>query len=103
MFADIVIRRSCENIKISDCQKANDVLYCYCFTNYCNGEDIITVKSDNTIPSDDEDILEGSGYTRKTNQKEIEVPTIEHTKSTSVGNMLHCGSLILLIAIVLVH
>lgn len=64
-----MIRRSCEDILISDCQKANDVLYCYCASNLCNGEEIIPYPPESRIPSDDEDILEGSGFTRKTNHR----------------------------------
>ncbi|KAL3289511.1 hypothetical protein HHI36_022928 [Cryptolaemus montrouzieri] len=52
-----VIVRSCEDLAVNDCQKANNVKYCYCTRDLCNGLSIAFT------PSDDEDDIEGSGTT----------------------------------------
>lgn len=49
--------RSCEEVFIDDCQKANSIEYCYCTGNLCNGNTI------QLTPLDDEDYIEGSGTT----------------------------------------
>ncbi|XP_018578282.1 uncharacterized protein LOC108916494 [Anoplophora glabripennis] len=53
---NIVIRK-CASRKIDDCQKANGVEYCYCFTDLCNSNIRLIG------PTDDEDLIEGSGIT----------------------------------------
>lgn len=80
--------RSCEDIKLNDCKKANHVEYCYCSTDLCNGLSIIFGNGQN-LPPDDEDANEGSGSNvlfRETSS----IPSIfiETTKSTSKGIML---------------
>ncbi|XP_045482088.1 uncharacterized protein LOC123686140 [Harmonia axyridis] len=47
--------RTCEDGQLDDCQKANNVEYCYCTGDLCNGNTI------QFAPSDDEDYIEGSG------------------------------------------
>ncbi|XP_055382869.1 uncharacterized protein LOC129613018 [Condylostylus longicornis] len=32
--------RSCEKLQLEDCQKANNVTYCYCLNDYCNYENV---------------------------------------------------------------
>ena len=53
-----IISKDCENFKINDCATANKELYCYCTIDLCNG---FNKKSSITVPSDDEDLVEGSG------------------------------------------
>ncbi|CAH1955653.1 unnamed protein product [Acanthoscelides obtectus] len=48
--------RSCEKERIEDCKIANGVKYCFCTTDLCNDDETRFV-----TPTDDEDILEGSG------------------------------------------
>nr|CAH7740210.1 unnamed protein product [Callosobruchus chinensis] len=48
--------RTCEKEKIEDCKIANGVKYCFCTTDLCNDSETRF-----TTPTDDEDILEGSG------------------------------------------
>ncbi|XP_044764890.1 uncharacterized protein LOC123321393 [Coccinella septempunctata] len=47
--------RTCEGVFLDDCQKANNIEYCYCTGDLCNGNTI------QLTPSDDEDYIEGSG------------------------------------------
>nr|CAI5849317.1 unnamed protein product [Callosobruchus analis] len=48
--------RTCEKEKIEDCKIANGVKYCFCTTDLCNDNETRF-----STPTDDEDILEGSG------------------------------------------
>ncbi|CAH0562039.1 unnamed protein product [Brassicogethes aeneus] len=48
------VKRTCEKLKLNDCQTANNVEYCYCTKDLCNGDKLLET-------TDDEDILEGSG------------------------------------------
>lgn len=47
-------------MRMNDCKKANNIEYCYCSTNLCNG---ITpqLQDQNDQNTDDEDILDGAG------------------------------------------
>ncbi|GJQ88787.1 hypothetical protein Trydic_g12864 [Trypoxylus dichotomus] len=49
-----VITRACQTVKPSECYTINEIDYCFCDTNLCNGPDY-------TIESDDEELDEGSG------------------------------------------
>ncbi|KAK9890358.1 hypothetical protein WA026_010453 [Henosepilachna vigintioctopunctata] len=74
---DIKIR-TCEDLHMNDCQKANSIEYCYCTKDLCNGVSIFFT------PSDDEDELEGSGST--TISSVTFTPTTTVTQTYAKGN-----------------
>ncbi|CAH1377589.1 hypothetical protein MTP99_018989 [Tenebrio molitor] len=66
------VERSCEDRKLRDCQTANNIQYCYCYENLCNGKTISF--------TDDEDLTEeGSGTTVITN-------TIKNEQKSNITN-----------------
>lgn len=71
--------RACEETEINDCKVANGVKYCFCITDLCNDSPV----SVNT-PTDDEDLLEGSGFRVIPSNEEITTPKVPET-TTSRG------------------
>ncbi|KAJ8982806.1 hypothetical protein NQ317_010427, partial [Molorchus minor] len=51
-----IVKRTCILNPFNQCITANHVVYCFCSTNLCNGN-----SSSIKFPTDDEDLLEGSG------------------------------------------
>ncbi|KAJ8930837.1 hypothetical protein NQ314_016254 [Rhamnusium bicolor] len=60
------ISRSCVDRKFNQCLPANQVEYCYCHTDLCNGNIGIFVS-----PTDDEDLFEGSGTLTSTEKPNV--------------------------------
>lgn len=94
--------RSCEDIKLNDCKKANHVEYCYCSTDLCNGLNIIFGNGQNIPPDDEDSMNEGSG-SNVLIRETTAIPSIltETTKSTSKGIMLKSYFTFLLIFLLL--
>lgn len=101
MSLDTHTVRSCEDIKINDCQKANNVSYCYCSADLCNGINI-DFGNPQKLPPDDEDAEEGSGR-NGLSRESTPIPSIEDetTKSTSNGVILQSCITLILVLIVL--
>ncbi|XP_049822214.1 uncharacterized protein LOC126265293 [Aethina tumida] len=78
-----VTKRSCDPNKINDCQKANQVEYCYCSKDLCNGDQLLET-------TDDEDILEGSG-SNKLSKEIVATTTVttvtQKTSRASIKNV----------------
>lgn len=55
---NIVITRACEKYNVSTCHPLNEIEYCFCAANLCNGP--------NYVPESDDEELEGGSGTEPT-------------------------------------
>ncbi|EFA11277.2 uncharacterized protein LOC103314647 isoform X1 [Tribolium castaneum] len=87
-----LVERSCEEIGIRDCKTANNVQYCFCSENLCNGKTINF--------TDDEDLNdEGSGVSVITNTIQKEHKTIHTASQSSQVQLYFCSTWISILAI----
>ncbi|KAF5276673.1 hypothetical protein FQA39_LY06477 [Lamprigera yunnana] len=102
---DRITNMACEDIHLNDCQLANNIQYCYCNRNLCNGNTSIK-KSVTNSPglNDDEDFTEGSGFkiVTSTNSETIDTSSFKPTELTpSTGECLHSTFVVIAAAILL--
>lgn len=98
LFLDYsIMSMACEDQRISDCQTANGVEFCYCFTDLCNGIKSFQKSTVSSIGlNDDEDLTEGSGSTGTT------ISTLHATlQPLNTGDCLHSTFIVIAASILL--
>ncbi|KAF2882748.1 hypothetical protein ILUMI_23412 [Ignelater luminosus] len=92
-----IISMACEDQIIVDCQTANEVEFCYCVTDLCNGIKSFQKSTVSSIGlNDDEDLTEGSGNTGTT------ISTLHATlQPLNTGDCLHSTFIVIAASILL--